>query len=69
MKKSKKIIGYISPIQIGKNPVGTIYVRRHYTTSYLPTIGNDIYNVTYPEVSKEIVEKWEPFYEETNEEK
>lgn len=55
----KEIIGYKSPMQIGPNPKGTLYV----------VYDADLYNVQYSTASmytvpKEIVETWEPVYKE-----
>lgn len=57
----KEIIGYKSPMQIGPNPKGTLYV--------VHGVHDSLYNAQYSVASmytvpKEIVETWEPVYKE-----
>ena len=57
----KEIIGYLSPMQIGPKPKGTVYV--------VYNEARDLYNARFAmssmyTVPKEIVETWEPVYKE-----
>jgi hypothetical protein len=57
----KEIIGYKSPMQIGPNPKGTLYIK--YSGNDDLYIPNNTIKNTYS-VPKEIVETWEPVYKE-----